>query len=84
MSKKANMPNGPSCQNGQTAKKTKVAKLTKIAEKSKLAKFSEKATKTQMNKNWRNCQIRKQVQIGIIDQNVQTAQIRPNSKNGST
>ena len=84
MAKMANVPIGPGCENGQTAKKTRVAKMTKRAEKVNLAKYSKKTTKTQMNKKWRNGLIRKQGQIGKNDQNVQTAQIRPNSKNGST
>ena len=84
MAKMANIPNGPVCQNSQTAKKTSLTKMTKMAEKADLAIYSKKATKTQMNKKWRNGQIRKQGQIGKNDQNVQTAQIRPNSKNGST
>ena len=55
MSKKANIPIGPGCENGQIAEKTRVAKMTKMAEKANLAKYSKKSTKTQMNKKMAKC-----------------------------
>ena len=55
-----------------------------MAEKAKLANFSKMSANTKMNKKWLNGQIRKQSQKGKNDQKAPTAQIRPNSKNGST